>query len=170
MNPLARFCLALCLAAVPATVWAQNVIPTTAPIPAPILKAKKVFVGNAGTDLNAQANGAFFSQDLGMRAYESFYQGLQTWGHYQLVDDPADADLVFEIAVRSQEGGSNNQAGNTLRFDLLLVDARTHFTLWRFVEGFDYFSPREAGREKNFNRHMEHLITLVRSLSAGTKP
>jgi hypothetical protein len=153
---------------VPMFVAAQ--VAASAPIPVPILNAKKVFVGNSGTDLNAQANGNAFSQDLGVKAYESFYQGLQAWGHYQLVDNPADADLVFEIGVRSQwQDGSHNIAGNTLRFDVLVLDAKTHFTLWRFVEGFDYFGPREAGREKNFNRHMEHLIGLLKELVQTAK-
>jgi hypothetical protein len=170
MNAMARTALLLGFAALPLCVFAQNAdSAAAAPIPAPILSAKKVFVGNAGTDMNAQANGSVFSQDLGTRAYESFYRGLQAWGHYQLVDTPADADLVFEIGVRSQGDGSHNLSGNSLRFDLTIFDSKTHFALWRFVEGFDYSSLHESSRDRNFNRHMDHMLSLVKNLSQGNK-
>ena len=151
-----------------ASVAQEVTTPASGPIPTPILKAKKAFVSNAGTDLNAQAKGNAASIDLGSKAYDSFYAGLQAWGHYQLVNDPADADIVFEISVRSQ-GGENNLSGNGLRFDLLILDARTHFTLWRFVEGFDYTELRPSAREPNFRRHMDHLLKLVKGLAEGSR-
>jgi len=170
MNALRCAVMLFFLAGVAATASAQSAaLPAGAPIPSPILNAKKVFVGNGGTDLNAQATGNVFSQDLGTRAYENLYQGLQVWGRYQLVNNPADADLVFEIAVRSQ-GSERNLADNSLRFDLLILDGKTHFTLWRFVEGFDFLGLPKSSRERNFNRHMEHLLGLVKELAQGTKP
>ena len=66
-----------------------------APISAQILVAKKVFVANAGGEApwkdNAQFNGGVD------RSYSQFYGALKTWGRYELVGAPADADLLFEI-------------------------------------------------------------------------
>ena len=66
-----------------------------APIPAQILAAKKLFVANAGGEApwkdNAQFNGGVD------RSHSQFYGALKTWGRYELVGAPADADLLFEI-------------------------------------------------------------------------
>jgi hypothetical protein len=66
-----------------------------APIPAPILVAKKVFVANAGGEEPWKDN-AQFNGDVD-RSYSQFYGALKTWGRYELVGAPADADLLFEI-------------------------------------------------------------------------
>ena len=124
--------------------------PKPGPMPAPIVRAKKVFVANLGTDM--------YSQAFGTKGYDTFYAALESWGHYQLVDDPADADLVFEFGVRAAN------ADNFQRFELTLVDAKTRFPLWSFVEGFDYFkSPHETAEQK-FNRHIDHLVGLIRAI------
>ena len=123
--------------------------PKPGPMPAPILRARKVFVANLGTDM--------YSQAFGSKGYDSFYGALQSWGRYQLVDDPADAELIFEFGVRAAN------AENFQHFELTLVDAKTHFPLWSFVEGFDYVGRKETA-EKNFNRHIDHLVGLVRAI------
>ena len=69
-----------------------------APIPAQILEAKKVFVANAGGD-ELSTDDPLFSGDPD-RAYNQFYAAMKTWGKYELVSAPADADLWFEIASR----------------------------------------------------------------------
>ena len=33
------------------------------------------------------------------RAYNEFYAAMKTWGRYELVAAPRDADLVFEIRL-----------------------------------------------------------------------
>src|SRR6516164_9206963 len=61
-----------------------------APIPAAITTAQKVFVSNApGDSLPASLGGP-------ARPYHEFYAAIKSWGHYQLVSSPADADLIFE--------------------------------------------------------------------------
>src|ERR1019366_1251204 len=126
--------------------------PKAGPIPSPILRAKKVFVANLGTGR--------YSQNVGTRGYDTFYASLASWGRYQLVDDPADADLVFEFGVR--DANSNIFC----RFELTLLDARTRIPLWSFVEG-DSDTGRKEKSVKDFNRHIEHLVGLVKEL-AGT--
>jgi hypothetical protein len=61
-----------------AITW-QQVAPA-APAPSDVLKAKRVFVQNAGGD---------------PEMYSRFLTALNTWGHYTLVSSPAQADIVF---------------------------------------------------------------------------
>src|SRR5262249_58085013 len=68
-----------------------------APIPAQILSAKKVFIANAGGDESRfDAPGYTGGPD---RFYNEFYAGAKSWGRYELVSTPAEADLIFEIQL-----------------------------------------------------------------------
>jgi hypothetical protein len=67
----------------------------TAPLPAQILTAKKVFISYAGGESNSRLAGYSGVTD---RTYNQFYASLKTWGHYDLVPTPAEAELVFEIS------------------------------------------------------------------------
>jgi hypothetical protein len=66
-----------------------------APIPAPILAGRKVFVADAGWEE------PFYEEPLFSggpdRAYNQFYAAAKAWGHYETVTSPADADVLFEI-------------------------------------------------------------------------
>jgi len=61
-----------------------------APLPNQIISAKKVFLVNSGAN----------------EAFDCFYNDLKQWGRYDLVDSPDAADLVIEIGVHSQNGGT----------------------------------------------------------------
>jgi hypothetical protein len=102
-----------------------------------------------------------FSQRFGTTGYDAFYAGLQHQGHFELVDDPASADLVFEFGIRAAN------ADNAQRFELTIVDAKTHFPLWSLVEGFDYVGSRQAA-EKSFSRHIDHLVALIGKLATSS--
>ena len=69
-----------------------------APVPSQIAAAKKVVISNAGNDIPS----AYFLDWLGNpdRTYNQFYSACKSWGRFELVPSPSDADLVFEI--RSQ--------------------------------------------------------------------
>src|SRR5215813_3312440 len=67
----------------------------SAPIPSPIPNAKKVFIANAGADALVAALDQ--GKGTGDRFYNIFYAAMKTWGHYELLDSPAGADLVLEI-------------------------------------------------------------------------
>jgi hypothetical protein len=122
---------------------AQQLAPS-APVPASILTAQKVFIANAGTD-------AFTSQvfkELGVSGtdpYNIVYAAVKSWGKYHLVSTPADAEMVFEIRVTAaltEACGRTNWdferalAAGTPQFqtELTIRDARTQSLLWIVTE------------------------------------
>jgi hypothetical protein len=86
--------ISLCVVALLSCVFAvgqEPVTPASAPVPSLLLNAKKVFISNAGAD-----SGLFphpFSGDPD-RAYNQFYADVASWGRYQMVSTPGEADLV----------------------------------------------------------------------------
>jgi len=81
---------------------------------------------------------------------------MKSWGKYELVPAPADADLVFEISYVS--GLSDSQ----LR--LSIVDSKTHFVLWPFIQHVQS-SSRETSRRKNFDGAMTDLVDEVKRVT-----
>lgn len=138
-----------------------------APVPAPLLNAKKVFISNAGAD-----SGLFphpFSGDPD-RPYNQFYAGVKSWGRYELVDDPADADLVFELHLSSPSGPQNpnkqNGASDPLpMFRLTILDRRTHYVLWALTEsvGFAYL---QKTHDHNFDLALAAITDDVKRLTS----
>ena len=88
--------IALCAALLVASAaFSQQAAPVTAaPIPPAILAGKRIFVSNAGGD-----SGLFPSPFTGdpSRGYNQLYAGLKANGQFELVGDPAQADLVLEL-------------------------------------------------------------------------
>jgi len=140
----------------------------TAPVPSQITAGKKVFISNAGQD---DLGG--FSGDPD-RTYNQFYSAIKTWGHYELVSTPADADLVFEVSFGVQSVGASVVKGDTVgtgyapSFRLLILDPKTHFTLWAFTQHINW-ARLTANRDKDFDRGVADLITNVKKL-AGDPP
>jgi hypothetical protein len=81
---------------------------------------------------------------------------MKTWGKYELVPSPADADLVFEI--RYVSGISDSQ------LCLSIVDPKTHFVLWPFIQHVQS-SSRETSRRKNFDQAMTDLVDEVKKVT-----
>ncbi len=104
---------------------AKGINEANAPVPTPLMSGKKVFISFDLGDVLA-----FPSVYSGgpERAYNELYADLKQWGHYELVLDPQDADLIFSI--RFVEGGG--LAWPQVR--LVISDAKTHVILWGFVE------------------------------------
>src|ERR1700733_10128680 len=103
-----------------------------APVPPQLLNAKKIFISNAGAD-----SGLFphpFTGDPD-RAYNEFYAGVVSWGQYQLVASPAEADLVFELQLTAPNGPSNADKSKGASdpvpmLRLVIYDRPTHYVLW----------------------------------------
>jgi hypothetical protein len=134
-----------------------------APVPALLLSAKKIFVSNAGAD-----SGLFphpFSGDPD-RAYNQFYASIESWGRYQVVATPREADLVFELQLTAPNGPSNankqNGASDPLpMFRLVIYDRPTHYILWALTESIEPAALQKT-HDHNFD---EALATLL--LDAG---
>ncbi len=77
-----------------------------APVPVQITRGKKVFISNAGGDTNYLYSGG---PDC---LYNQFYAAIQSWGRYQLVAGPGDADLVLAISFSNQFIGAEDPRGN----------------------------------------------------------
>ena len=95
---LAMWCGAFLLPSLAA--WGQQSVPP-APVPSQLTQAKTIFLSNAGAD-----SGLFphpFSGDPD-RAYNEFYADVVSWGRYQLVASPDQADLVFELQLMAPNG------------------------------------------------------------------
>src|SRR5580698_6985119 len=109
---------------------------TLAPVPPALLNAKTAFLSNAGAD-----SGLFphpFSGDPD-RPYNQFYAAMQTWGHYQLVADPSEADIVFELQLIAPPGPTSGNKVNGASdpvpmFRLVIYDRKTHYVLWALTE------------------------------------
>jgi hypothetical protein len=103
-----------------------------APIPSQILTAKKVFIANGGGD-ESRNDDALFSGGPD-RAYNEFYGAMKTWGRYELVGSPEDADLILEIrqaVVQFQQKrvlGESESAASDSQFRLVIREAKTHET------------------------------------------
>jgi hypothetical protein len=97
-----------------------------APVPAQISASHTVFLSNLGAD-------ASFPVDA-TRAYNDIYKALATWGRYQLVSSPDQADLIFQlrgVSTLSTYGANDSvYTVNNPAFQLTIVDPRSNVTLW----------------------------------------
>jgi hypothetical protein len=149
---------------------APNQGQTTAPVPAQITNARKVFITNGGGE-NVFKGGPD-------RAYNQFYAGLKESGQYELMAAPADADLVLEIAQRVLRDGDGRVLHS--EFKLNIVDPKTHVSLWSMTEKIRHEMDAKSRvkayglganpiTDKDFDKTMSRLIEDLRKL-AGTPP
>ena len=138
----------------------------SAPVPAQLVTAGKIFISNAGGDIdpNTKQLGDFVG--LPVRPYNDFYAAMKPWGRYQIVSSPSDADLVFEISFSvSFIGGGGADA----KFHLVILDPKTHVTLWAFTEYIE--SAILAGnREKHFELGMDSIVADAKSIATLSAP
>lgn len=143
-----------------------------APVPPLLLNAKKIFISNAGAD-----SGLFphpFTGDPD-RAYNAFYANVASWGRYQLVTTPAEADLVFELQLTAPNGPSNADkskgASDPLpMLRLVIYDRPTHYVLWALTESIAA-ADRQKTHDQNFDEAVANLVLdagrLTKSLPNG---
>lgn len=162
------FGLAVCAALIGAcSAMAQQAAPAaTGPVPPAILAAKKIFVSNGGAD-----SGLFPSPFSGdpSRGYSQLYAGLKATGQYQLVSDPADADLVLELQLTAPNGPTNGSKVNGASdpvpmFRLVIYDAKTHFVLWALTQSIDVAFLQKT-HDHNFDGALNFILMEFESLS-----
>jgi hypothetical protein len=92
-----------------------------------------------------------------LRAYNGFYAALKGLGHYQLVSDPSNSDLVLELHYEFSLAAGVNGGSNTPRqFRVILLDPKTHFVLWTLVERTNY-----AALERNRNKNLDEVVDVL---------
>jgi len=149
-------CLAL-LACAPVFALAQQPAPA-APIPAPILTAQKVFVANGGMDAVSLQE----FRRLGLsdnEPYNSFYAAMKSWGRYQLVESPADADLVLALRFTAPQ----------LQISFDILDGKTHFLLWTITQPVEPAARKSTWR-KNIAAANASLVDSFKALTAPATP
>jgi hypothetical protein len=141
------------------------------PVPPAIPAAKKIFVSNAGAD-----SGLFpspFSGDPD-RAYTQLYSALKASGQFELVADPANADLVLEIQLiahssplwaNAKEVNKVNGAPDPLpMFRLVIYDRKTHYILWTLTQSIEVAYLQKT-HDRNFDAAILVLVEKYQQLS-----
>lgn len=136
-----------------------------APIPEQILSAKRVFVANAGGDERPYRVPQFSGGPD--RAYDEFYAEMKTWGRFELVSAPADADLIFEIGFSSfeyEEKGTLENPHYDPQLRLLIRDPKTNAVLWGLTEHVEG-ALMKGNHDKNFSEALSRLVAEVRRIA-----
>lgn len=131
----------------------------SAPLPAQITTAKKVFISNAGEDPH-------FKQ-LGLRrSYNQFYAAMKSWGRFELVTSPAGADVVLEIRLDSELKQYGKELTNVPVLKLTILDPRTRITLWEFAEELEAGKFYIVGghQDAKFDKAMDRIVEDVKGL------
>ena len=132
-----------------------------APLPIQIVSAKKIFVSNASVEGSSLPTSQ--RREDPDRAYQEFYAAIKNWGRYELVNTPADADLVFEIRFASPVVGCEKICDYDPQFGLTIFDVKTHFTLWTLTQPIEHAN-RKATADKNFDQGMTNLVASLKKL------
>ena len=138
--------------------------PPSAPLPAQLFAAKKVFISNAaGETLDGTA--------VSELAYNGLYTGMKAWGRYDLVPAPADADLIFEIRYDAPLGPTIDLLRNTSsatptlpQIRLSIYDPKTHVVLWAFSELM--VSTKHKSDREHFDETLTNVVNKVKTLVA----
>lgn len=167
IKPLA-LCLSVAILALAQVVTAQQPKGgAPAPVPAQIVAAQKVFISNAGgASLETVIDETVFNGGPD-RPYNQFYTAMKSWGRYELVSSPADADLVFEISWALTDTGLRLPVLGQLR--LVIVDPKTRITLWNLTE-YVRGALLLGNRDKNFDQAMNTVVARLRALTTPLPP
>ncbi len=142
---------AMLLVTVPALL-AQTVAASAAPLPSQIVTAKKIFISNTGGGFDSSAWSG--GPD---RIYNEFYAAMKSWGRYELVSAPGDADLVLDVNVIRDSV--------VWQFKLEILDPKTRIVLWTQYEPIKVTVSQKT-RDKNFDDTINKLVTDLKTLTA----
>jgi hypothetical protein len=127
MNTLLRKLLCFSLASALVSTQLALAQSPTAPVPSQIQQAHTIFLTNSGSDPNFPIDET--------KAFNDIYAALQAWGHYQLVNSPQQADLVFQLRdiapitdVTGNRGGVYSYTSPA--FQLTILDPKSNIALW----------------------------------------
>jgi hypothetical protein len=164
------FALAISLLSGPIRASQEKKPAPATPIPARILTAKKAFIANGGGDETRNEGTSYTGGPA--RSYNEFYAAMKTWGRYELVAAPADADLIFEIRLTvfqlRSDRLSDDSSESDSQFHLVIRDPKTHETLWGLTEHAQG-AVLQSNRDKNFAQAMAAVVAEVQRI-AGPAP
>jgi hypothetical protein len=141
--------------------------PSPAPVPPQIGAAQKVFISNAGGEsLETVIDETVFNGGPD-RPYNEFYAAMKSWGRYELVSSPTDADLILEISWALTDTGLRLPVLGQLR--LVIIDPKTHVTLWNVTE-YVRGAVLLGNRDKNFDQAMNTVVARLKGLTAPPSP
>jgi hypothetical protein len=139
------------LLAVPIVSAQQAAYPPPAPVPVQVLTAKKVFVSNGDSDVILK---------IPNLSYNEFYALLKSSGMFELVQTPAEADLIFEIRIAYPADP---------HLHLVILDPKTHIVLWALSQQVQPWARESTGR-KNFEKGMTVLVDDLKQLTSERQP
>lgn len=145
------------------------------PVPRQIRAAKTIFIANAGDKTNLFPDVYSGGPD---RPYVQFYSDMQTWGHYQLVSSPDQADLVFQIGLvnpiasellpGNNAGYWNGAEWHDPQLRLNILDPKTRISLWELTSHIQSTMRLKSSRDRQFDLAMGNLVAEVEQLSTQT--
>jgi hypothetical protein len=148
------------------TLFAQTAsLAPAAPLPSQILTAKKVFISYAGGESEAKIWSGGPAQP-----YNELYAAIKSWGRYELVAAPGEADMVLQISysdpingvgVSTVGGGS----ADAQQIKLLLLDPKTQIVLWMLDEKSSA-AHMTNGRDKCLVDAINKLVGDLKALTA----
>lgn len=140
-----------------------------APVPSALRTAKKIFVSNGGADSGLFASP--FSGDTN-RAYNQFYAGLQATRQFELVNDPAQADLVLELQLTAPTGSTRSLEANKVNgaadpepmFRLVVYDQKTHYVLWTITKSIE-IALLQKTHDRNFDDALNRVLSGFQTIT-----
>jgi hypothetical protein len=100
---------------------------------------------------------------------------MKKWGRFDLVSDPSDADLLFELRLFAPSGPTNPNkqkgASDPLpTFRLAILDRKSNFTLWAVTESVEQANLQKT-HDRNFDDALTALLSDIQTISsASTQP
>ena len=136
----------------------QPTEPPAAPLPAQILSARKVFIGNTFGDRDVRIAKYVGGPD---GIYNQFYADVKNGGRFEPVGTPADADLVLDVTL----GVFPLNAGYAA-FRLSILDPKSNVLLWTIAEPIDPAFLAKTWR-RNLTQALGRLADDLKALTPG---
>lgn len=178
---IGRFFVSLSLLLPILTVGCVKPAPPPPPPPPPspaviarVTAAKKIFLSNAGADTK-------FAHDMTGGtdgSYNALYASLRNWGIFQIVDAPAQADLIFEIrsteaihtqrvmntGINSVYAGHDDTTFSPPIFTLSILDPSTKEVLYQIVSPAGGFGIKKPKSTIAFDKSINTLTDKIKAL------
>ncbi len=134
-----------------------------APVPSVILNAKKVFIANTTGEMALPPG----DPD---QTYNEFYAAMKSWGRYELVNSPADADMVLQVQFASAYIlQASTQWGTDYELRLRIVDSKSGIVLWAFTESISQ-SSNKTKAQAYFEQALMRLVDDLKNLASRGAP